>query len=120
MFKTTLLTLASLLVLSLGAVEAQAGGTKEYSEFGVCCSEQIEVAITPVDLVSAAYQGRFVDYGIPSFAAFDQAVALGTITAEDLVRVAYWEYRATSQDLYGSTSLIKDTQNILDVHNRGR
>ena len=107
--------------LSLGAIlgvlgtnfQAQASQYK-----GICCSQQVEVAITPFNLVTGAYQGRFVDQGISSFGVFDQQVATGEITGKDLVRAAYMEYRATYEDLSGETSLIKDVDNFLDSYRK--
>ena len=84
----------------------------------ICCSEKVEVPITPVDLVSAGYQGRLP--GIPGFAVFNQKVLSGNITGEDLVRVAYYQYRATYEDLSGETTLIKDVDRLLDVYGRSQ
>ena len=44
--------------------------------------------ITPFNLVSSSYQGRFEDRGIPAYHAFLQAVRTDRIEAEDLVQSA--------------------------------
>jgi hypothetical protein len=44
--------------------------------------------IKPIDLAFKAYQGYFVDSGIPSNSTFVQAVRLGQIDAETLVKSA--------------------------------
>lgn len=46
------------------------------------------VEITPFDLVTAGYQGRFLDQGIPAGSRFANAVKNQKITAEDLVQTA--------------------------------
>lgn len=46
------------------------------------------VEITPYDLVTAAYQGQFVEQGIPSGSRFLTATRLNQIDAEDLVQGA--------------------------------
>ena len=86
----------------------------------VCCSEQVEVKITPFNLVTGAYQGRFVEQGIPGFAVFEQQVASGQITAKDLVRAAYMDYRATYEDLMGETDFIDRVDQYLDGYTMGR
>lgn len=77
---------------------------------------QVEVEITPFNLVEGAYQGRFVEQGIPGFATFNQKVATGDITAEDLVRAAFLDYRATYDDLMGYTDKIADVEQYLDFY----
>ncbi|MEM8677356.1 MAG: hypothetical protein AAGF83_26380 [Cyanobacteria bacterium P01_G01_bin.67] len=44
--------------------------------------------ITPFNLVRRAYQGSFVDGGIPSAGSFVRAVKIDRVTAKDLVEVA--------------------------------
>lgn len=116
-------TLFSLLLglVTTGAIMAPAQAHGEhYSEFGVCCSEQVEVATTPFALVEGAYQGQYKAQGIPGFAVFEQKVAMGQITAEDLVSAAYFEYRATYEDLIGETSFIDEVEQYLEGYTKGR
>ena len=44
--------------------------------------------IDAFDLVSAAYRGRFKEWGIPAYARLDQAYRGRQITATDLVKAA--------------------------------
>ena len=69
MSKFGLLTIASL-VLSNAAIPAVAN------------------EIAPIDLVFKAYQGYFVEEGIPSGGSFIQKVHLEQIDAETLVKIA--------------------------------
>lgn len=102
-----------------GGTAGIANASQDYncyeSEFGVCCSEQIEVEITPSDLVTGAYQGMYKEHGIPSAGLFLSEVRRGDITAEDLVRAAFFEYRATYEDMMGETDLIDKVQTQLDL-----
>ena len=102
-----------------GNVASSQASSMYYSEFGVCCSEQLEVATTPFALVQGAYQGQYKDQGIPGFATFRQQVATGKITAEDLVTAAYFEYRATYDDLVGDTEFMDDVEDYLQRYSQG-
>jgi len=51
-------------------------------------SPAIAAEVTPHSLVFQGYQGRLQSEGIPSYASFRQAVFLGKIDAEDLIRGA--------------------------------
>lgn len=55
--------------------------------------------ISPYDLVTASYQGRFTDYGIPAAGGFVAAVRADKIEAEDLVEVAIAQRRLSSEAL---------------------
>ncbi|MEL6441432.1 MAG: hypothetical protein AAFQ80_19535 [Cyanobacteria bacterium J06621_8] len=44
--------------------------------------------ITPTDLVSASYQGRFTDFGVPRHHALTTAFKSGTLSPESLVKSA--------------------------------
>ena len=50
--------------------------------------EQQVNQISPYELVTASYQGRFVDSGIPSGSRFITATRLHQIDAQDLVQTA--------------------------------
>lgn len=55
--------------------------------------------ITPYDLVTAGYQGRLSDRGIPSASRFVLAVRANKIRAEDLVKVAIAKGRLSESTL---------------------
>lgn len=52
--------------------------------------------IAPVDLVFQGYQGRLASEGIPGYGAFRQAVYLGKVDAETLVKGAVAKGRLSS------------------------
>ena len=118
MKRLTLITLSTIAMV-LTANTAQAGSKLYVPDFPIV-GGRVEVPINPFNLVTGAYQGRFVDQGINSFAVFEQDVASGKVTGKDLVRAAYMEYRATYDDLVGNTSMIEDVQNELDAYRMGR
>ena len=70
------------LLLSLSPDVLLAGENKlaQYSE--------VEPRIDAFDLVNAAYQGRFKEWGIPAYARLDQAYRGRQITASDLIEAA--------------------------------
>lgn len=80
MSKFGLLTIASL-VLSNAAMPAVAN------------------EIAPIDLVFKAYQGYFVEEGIPSSGSFIQKVHLEQIDAETLVKVAIDRQRLSPETI---------------------
>ena len=55
--------------------------------------------ISPYDLVTASYQGRFTDYDIPAASGFIAAVRANKIKAKDLVEVAIAQRRLSSETL---------------------
>ena len=61
--------------------------------------------ITPFNLVSGSYQGRFTNQGIPAFHAFLQAVRTERIEAEDLVQSAIAAGRLSENTLNDSSYL---------------
>ena len=61
--------------------------------------------ITPFNLVSGSYQGRFTNQGIPSFNAFLQAIRTDRIEAEDLVQSAISVGRLSEETLNDSSYL---------------
>ena len=61
--------------------------------------------ITPFNLVSGSYQGRFEGQGIPSYHSFLQAVRTDKIEAEDLVKSAIAAGRLSKETLTDSSYL---------------
>ena len=61
--------------------------------------------ITPFNLVSSSYQGRFLDQGIPSYNVFLQAIRTNKIEAEDLVESAIAASRLSEATLQDSKYL---------------
>lgn len=59
----------------------------------------LALEIAPIDLVFQGYQGRLLNAGIPGYAAFRQAVFLGKIDAETLVKGAVAEGKLPSSTL---------------------
>lgn len=55
--------------------------------------------ISPYDLVTAGYQGRFLDQDIPSAGRFISAVRSNKVQAEDLVNVAIARGRLPEETL---------------------
>ncbi len=71
------------------------------------------VEITPYDLVTASYQGRFTDDGIPSGGRFFGAVRANKIQAEDLVETAIARGRLP-QNAIEDRSYLRNVRFILD------
>ena len=71
------------------------------------------VKITPIDLVSGSYQGRFTKHGIPSSGAFVSSIRSNKIHAEDLVKVAIAEGRLP-EDALSDRSYLSAVQFALD------
>ena len=71
------------------------------------------VEITPFDLVTGAYQGRFEDQGIPSSAIFLAGIRSNTITAEDLVNSAISAGRLSENTLYDQ-SYLSSVESMMD------
>ena len=69
--------------------------------------------ITPVNLVSGSYQGRFTKQGIPSSGAFLNSVRTNKIKAEDLVKVAIAEGRLP-EDTINDRSYLNAVKFALD------
>ena len=101
--KRTLLVTLSALTLSLIATPAFA------EKFTTAKSSEI----SPVNLVTRAYQGHFTNQGIPSSAVFSKSAATGRITATDLVEVAIAKGRL-SPDTINDTAYISTVQSYLD------
>ena len=74
------------------------------------------VEITPFDLVTGAYQGRFEEQGIPSNALFLAKIRSNKISAEDLVNTAISTGRLSENTLYDQSYLnsVESIMNNLD------
>ena len=74
------------------------------------------VEITPYNLVTASYQGRFVDQGIPSGGRFIAAIKANQIQAKDLVQIAISKGRLSESTLNDRSYLrhVKSIMNNLD------
>lgn len=72
--------------------------------------------ISPYDLVSASYQGRFVNQDIPAAGRFISAVRANKIKAEDLVEVAIAQRRLSPETREDKAYLrhVKSILNNLD------
>ncbi len=69
--------------------------------------------ITPFNLVSSSYQGRFSNQGIPSYHTFLQAVRFNQIEAKDLVQTAIDAGRL-SEDTLTDTAYLNSVNSLLD------
>ena len=69
--------------------------------------------ITPFNLVSASYQGRFSNQGIPAYHAFLQAIRFNQIEAKDLVQSAISAGRL-SEDTLKDTEYLNSVDSLLD------
>ena len=80
MLITRIITIATVLLLALtpNIVRSQEASP----------TLETERQIDAFDLVSAAYRGRFKEWGIPAYARLDQAYRGRQITATDLVKAA--------------------------------
>lgn len=61
--------------------------------------------INPFDLVNRGYRGYLSEQGIPSYSAFTNAVAIGTLDEVTLVEAAIARYGLTPQALEDQTYL---------------
>lgn len=77
------------------------------------------VTISPKNLVSAAYQGRFTAQGIPSNSAFLSAVRGNRIQAKDLVKVGIASGRL-AEDTLQDSSYLKSLEGSIDRFKRRR
>ncbi len=71
------------------------------------------IKINPYDLVTAGYQGRFSNQGIPSAGRFTSAVRSNQIKAKDLVKVAISQRRLSAEALE-DRAYLSHVQSILD------
>ncbi len=75
--------------------------------------EPIVSPITPFNLVTGSYQGRFTNHGIPSYSAFLSAIRSNRIEAKDLVQSAISAGRL-SEDTLNNTEYLNSVDALLD------
>ena len=71
------------------------------------------IEITPFDLVTGAYQGRFEAQGIPSNAVFLARIRSNKISAEDLVKGAISAGRL-SENTLSDQSYLNSVEDFID------
>jgi hypothetical protein len=74
--------------------------------------------ITPIDLAFKAYQGYFIENGIPSGSAFIQKVRLGQIDAETLVKSAIEKQRLSPETINDKDYLNKIDSALFKIERR--
>ena len=92
------LIISTLSVLALSSIATPALANKTVAINSSNAAEQIN-QITPFNLVSGSYQGRFKSQGIPSNGALITAVNTNRIEAEDLVKGGIASGRLTEETL---------------------
>lgn len=75
------------------------------------------VEITPYDLVTASYQGRFLAQGIPAASRFTTAVRNNKITSKDLVKTAIATGRLPETTI-NDQSYLRQVSNMIDNFHR--
>lgn len=70
-------------------------------------------SISPFDLVTGSYQGRFVDQDIPSGGRFISAIRANKIHAEDLVEGAIAKGRL-SEDKINDSAYLNHVRNLMN------
>ena len=116
--KRLIISTLSLLALSTLAAPAFAGeiSFKKSNRNIIAAntvSERQTTDITPFDLVTGGYQGRFVDRGIPSGGAFISEVRNNRIEAEDLVKAGIASNRL-SADTINNANYLNYVDSLLD------
>ncbi len=76
--------------------------------------EPIATPITPFNLVTGSYQGRFINQGIPSFSVFRSAIRSNKIEAKDLVQSAISAGRL-SEDTLNDAEYLNSVDVLLDA-----
>jgi hypothetical protein len=97
--------LVSVPVLAESEISANTQTLKEMNE------------ISPYDLVTGSYQGRFSDQGIPSANRFVYNVRANKIKAKDLVEVAIAEGRLPESSL-NDKAYLHNVKSIMDTLDR--
>lgn len=111
--KRSIFVSLSALALSLVAVPAfsnQVSAAPQNSTGSV-------VEITPFNLVTRSYQGYFADQGIPSNAAFVNAVSRGKVTAKDLVEKAIAHGRLSPETINDRAYLNNVSSHLRNLNN---
>ncbi len=93
---TTLLFSAAILP---AAVSAQTTGAAQTSLNPQVTNQLSATQVSPFNLAYLAYQGYLEDQGIPSNGALIDAIATGTVTAQDLMQAAVKANRLPEQTL---------------------
>lgn len=73
--------------------------------------------ISPFNLVNAAYQGRYINQGIPAAGRFKTSIHSNRIMAKDLVKAAIAQRRLSPKTLEDK-SYIQNVQSLLDSLDR--
>ncbi|UBF27950.1 hypothetical protein K9N68_08650 [Kovacikia minuta CCNUW1] len=98
---STLLTMLLASTVILPAAYAQSPGTTQSLNPYVTNSSVVDQS-SPFNLAYLAYQGYLKDEGIPSNGALIDAIADGTITAQDIMQAAVKANRLSEQTLNNS------------------
>ena len=109
------LIISALSALTLTTLVAPAIASEAYEQNlnrNVVASRNI-VEITPFNLVTGGFQGRFTNQGIPSGGVFLSQVKTNKILAEDLVKAAIASNRL-SEDTLQDKSYLKHVDNLLE------
>ena len=77
-------------------------------------NEPIATPITPFNLVTGSYQGRFINQGIPSFSVFRSAIRSNRIEAKDLVQSGISAGRL-SEDTLNDSEYLNSVDVLLDA-----
>ncbi|MEO1669877.1 MAG: hypothetical protein AAFR77_03680 [Cyanobacteria bacterium J06631_2] len=110
------LALATLLVITLSSYKTSSFA-KEVT--GDRNSSINVVEISPINLVKAAYQGRYTTQGIPSSGRFLSAIRGNRIQAEDLAKVAISSGRLPQQVL-DDEQYLNSLQGTIDRYKKRR
>ncbi|MEM8722144.1 MAG: hypothetical protein AAGE84_23090 [Cyanobacteria bacterium P01_G01_bin.39] len=114
-----LITIATLSAIALSNLGTAALADKaDKVAVGSTFSANI-VEISPINLVSAAYQGRFTDQAIPSNSALLSAIRGNRIKAEDLIKAGIDSGRLSEQTL-NDESYISSLESSIDRFKRRR
>ncbi len=90
------------LMVAISLITAMGIASPTFAQARVSINSEVArqvISITPHDLVTASYQGRFKGQGIPSAGRFISSVRSKKITAEDLVKVAIAQRRLSPETL---------------------
>ncbi|MGD1917884.1 MAG: hypothetical protein ACFCAD_02765 [Pleurocapsa sp.] len=104
------------LMVAISIISAMGVASPTFAQTKVSINSEMTrkvLTITPYDLVTASYQGRFVGQGIPSAGRFTSAVRSNRIKAEDLVKVAISQRRLSIETLE-DRGYLYNVQSILD------
>ena len=103
------------LIVAISMIAAM-GSAPALAQTQITTNSQIAreiIEISPYDLVTASYQGRFSNQGIPSAGRFISAIRSNKIQAQDLVKVAIAQ-RRLSEETLNDHSYLSHVESILD------